>query len=481
MSKKNPSKYYYAVDDERLGPVSGAELKKLAADGTLLPDATVWKEGTEKGLVAGKVRGLFPASQNTKPEPKKSERRSGTKLTQRRIFVSCVTHEFRAYRDQLATRLAQPALELRRQEDFVNAGKTTLEKLNEYISSCDAVIHIVGHASGAIPEPAEVEALCAELPDFVSKFDLHSELQNHGLSYTQWEAWLALYHEKPLAIYEAADIAPRERGFAADSTQQKIQSQHLKRLKKLGRDRKEFASPEDLIIEVLRAMPVLVPAFAEHVKKGEFRDRNLLFAVLAMQDQIISREAFVRICKDWADDSDQSISDLMKQAGFLSEEDRLLIEARLERRLRNRGGDVRESLAEVLESDARHTFSQAFDSAVVDSLPDRLAKLENLNTPEGDWRYRLTRTHGEGGLGVVSVAEDTTLERNVALKQLKKERVIDPMAVERFVREAKITGRLQHPNIVPVYELGLTPDDQLPFYSMVLLRSLWLNWRGLKV
>jgi len=57
------------------------------------------------------------------------------------------------------------------------------------------------------------------------------------------------------------------------------------------------------------------------------------------------------------------------------------------------------------------------------------------------------------------------LNRNVAIKQLKGNRAIDPMAIERFLREARITGRLQHPNIIPVYELGLTPDDQLPFYA----------------
>jgi tetratricopeptide (TPR) repeat protein len=58
------------------------------------------------------------------------------------------------------------------------------------------------------------------------------------------------------------------------------------------------------------------------------------------------------------------------------------------------------------------------------------------------------------------------LERDVAIKQLKADRLLDPMAIDRFIREARITGQLQHPNIIPVYELGLTPGDQIPFYAM---------------
>jgi WD40 repeat protein/serine/threonine protein kinase len=387
-------------------------------------------------------------------------------VVQRRLFLSCVTLEFRAYRDELATNLAQPGVELRRQEDFVNAGQTTLEKLDDYIRTCDAVIHLVGHATGASPESAEVAAMLARLPDFVAKLGLAELFPSPGLSYTQWEAWLALYYGKPLALYRAADVAQREAGFAPDSQQQQRQQQHWQRLERLGRDRKEFASPTDLVIEVLRALPIMAPGFAENVRCGQFRDRNLLFAVLALQDDILSREAFVRVCTLWAADTDRPIAEVMQQERLLSDADRNLVEARLERKLKARGGDIRQSLAESLGSDARQSMSEALTPELLASLPDRLANLGGLNAEPGKWRYRLTRTHGSGGLGVVSVAEDSALDRSVAVKQLRPERVIDPMAVERFVREARITGRLQHPNIVPVYELGLRPDDQIPFYAM---------------
>ena len=385
---------------------------------------------------------------------------------QRRLFLSCVSHEFRAYRDVLAASLAQPGVELRRQEDFINAGRTTLEKISAYIETCDAVIHLVGLGTGAYPEPAHVQALLAAHPGLADTPGLGDLLQAPGLSYTQWEAWLSLYHGKPLALYRAADGAQRELGFVREPGQAQRQSLHWRQLLSRGWDRKEFMSPHDLSIEVLRALPTMVPGFSDNVRQGEFRDRNLLFAVLALQDDILSREDFVRVCSLWAGDTDQSIAALMAQEGMLTPQDQGLVEARLERKLRHRGGDLRQSLAECLGADIRQSLGGALDPATLASLPDRLAALGEMGLTPGSWRYRLTRTHGMGGLGVVSVAEDAALDRNVAVKQLRPERVLDPMAVERFVREARITGRLQHPNIVPVYELGLHPDDQIPFYAM---------------
>lgn len=478
-SDRSTSKsFFYAEEGERRGPVTADELRELAASGKLARSDMVWQEGVEKGVPASRVKGLFttatPAAggpigaPSTEPNPHRAKpaMRFPPPLTQRRLFLSCVSHEFRHYRDVLAEKLAQPAVEIRRQEDFINAGRTTLEKLNDYIATCDAVIHLVGHASGAYPEQVEADTLLNLLPDFASKLAIGELLKSPGLSYTQWEAWLALYHAKPLALYKAADVAHREAGFSPDAAQNKRQQLHWKRLESLGRDRKEFVSPQDLSIEVLRALPMLVPGYTDNVRRGEFRDRNLLFAVMAMQDDILSREQFVQACKLWAEDLSRPISDVIAELGWLPADDRQLIEARLERKLKGRGGDARQSLAECMGGTARQSLSEALDPEMFASLPDRFASFRGVESQPGRWRYRLTRTHGMGGLGVVSIAEDAALERNVAVKHMRLERLLDPMAIERFIREARLTGRLQHPNIVPVYELGLRPDDQTPFYAM---------------
>jgi hypothetical protein len=85
-------------------------------------------------------------------------------------------------------------------------------------------------------------------------------------------------------------------------------------------------------------------------------------------------------------------------------------------------------------------------------------------------RYEIIGEHGRGGLGRVSRARDRELGRDVAIKELLAH---DPVNELRFVREALITARLEHPGIVPVHEAGCWPDGT-PFYAMKLVsgRSL---------
>lgn len=72
----------------------------------------------------------------------------------------------------------------------------------------------------------------------------------------------------------------------------------------------------------------------------------------------------------------------------------------------------------------------------------------------------LGRTIGEGGMGIVRIATQRSLGRRVAVKTLRKE-VRSDHATLRLLREAWVTGSLEHPNIVPVYDLGLG-DDGVP-------------------
>ena len=90
-------------------------------------------------------------------------------------------------------------------------------------------------------------------------------------------------------------------------------------------------------------------------------------------------------------------------------------------------------------------------------------------------RYRLTRLHSSGGQGRVWLADDPHIGREVALKELLSEKAAEPRARARFLREAQITGQLEHPNIVPVYEVGEFPDGGRPFYAMRFVRGVTLQ------
>lgn len=91
-------------------------------------------------------------------------------------------------------------------------------------------------------------------------------------------------------------------------------------------------------------------------------------------------------------------------------------------------------------------------------------------------RYTLKGLVGEGGLGRVLLGFDRRIEREVAIKEML---VTDARAVEervllRFVREAKITGQLDHPGVVPVYEMGVKPEGGL-YYVMRYIRGETLS------
>ncbi|MBP7865184.1 MAG: protein kinase [Acidobacteria bacterium] len=105
-------------------------------------------------------------------------------------------------------------------------------------------------------------------------------------------------------------------------------------------------------------------------------------------------------------------------------------------------------------------------------------------TPEPPGRYRFRAEIGRGGLGRVSTALDTHLGREIAIKELVGQarpgdgdsrheaarRLTEITDLERFLREARLTGQLEHPNIIPVYEVGRRPDGSL-YYTMKRVRG----------
>jgi tRNA A-37 threonylcarbamoyl transferase component Bud32 len=84
-------------------------------------------------------------------------------------------------------------------------------------------------------------------------------------------------------------------------------------------------------------------------------------------------------------------------------------------------------------------------------------------------RYEPTDFHAAGGLGEVFRAHDKEINREVAVKRLKKEKS-HRLNRETFLREAEITARLEHPGIVPMYGKGIDADS-LPYYAMRFIQG----------
>ncbi len=96
-------------------------------------------------------------------------------------------------------------------------------------------------------------------------------------------------------------------------------------------------------------------------------------------------------------------------------------------------------------------------------LPDRAAADPSV-------RYRIDGEIARGGMGEVLKGRDPDLGRDVAIKVLRDDLRDRPEMVRRFVEEAQIGGQLQHPGIVPVYELG-TFADRRPYFAMKLVKG----------
>ncbi|MBL6704972.1 MAG: protein kinase [Planctomycetaceae bacterium] len=85
-------------------------------------------------------------------------------------------------------------------------------------------------------------------------------------------------------------------------------------------------------------------------------------------------------------------------------------------------------------------------------------------------RFELVENFARGGLGNIWLANDGRIRREVAFKELLPKALRSQIAVSRFIEEAQITGQLEHPGIVPIYELGFQANGT-PYYVMKLVRG----------
>ncbi len=92
--------------------------------------------------------------------------------------------------------------------------------------------------------------------------------------------------------------------------------------------------------------------------------------------------------------------------------------------------------------------------------------------PHGAPRFQKIRRMNRGGIGCIDVARDPVIGRRVAIKVLRSELEGNDAAALKFAEEAQITGQLEHPNIVPIYDLGY--DERGPYIVMKLIRGLSL-------
>jgi tetratricopeptide (TPR) repeat protein/tRNA A-37 threonylcarbamoyl transferase component Bud32 len=218
-------------------------------------------------------------------------------------------------------------------------------------------------------------------------------------------------------------------------------------------------------------------------------DLNLLFGIMAVQNDFVSRDALIEAMGAWVLDKSKTLGEILVERGALTSEHHALLTSLVAAHVRLHHDDPQQGLA-ALESDSSLSqgLSQILDPEVQASLavigsdellstaPDPHATKPEERAPGHEpttkeectlpgMRYRILRPHAKGGLGEVFVAEDTELHREVALKEIQPEHLDDAASRGRFLFEAEVTGRLEHPGVVPVYGLGRYADGR-PYYAM---------------
>jgi serine/threonine-protein kinase len=209
-------------------------------------------------------------------------------------------------------------------------------------------------------------------------------------------------------------------------------------------------------------------------------DRNLLFGIITLQMDFISRDQLLAAMQAWVFAKQKPLGGILCEQGVLLPEDYEAIESLVRRHLLRHDDDAQRSLESLssIEERLRDDLSRIADPDLQASLipigyarGDSESTLSYVGSPTSPGgRFRILRPHAEGGLGVVSVALDEELHREVALKEIRDRYANEPEPRMRFLLEAEITGGLEHPGIVPVYGLGHHPDGR-PFYAMRFVRG----------
>lgn len=230
-------------------------------------------------------------------------------------------------------------------------------------------------------------------------------------------------------------------------------------------------------------------SWAYETMSDDHLDRELLFGILAWQMGFISREQLLASLKQHLDNPTISLATLLVEQNALNKTVCDSLMPLIEQHIDNHNGDPQQSLAALSSIgtlfddlaklrnstvDATLTFlaSKHDTERSIGTLPPAEAhgSTDEHRAGRGDLRYRIVRLHAQGGLGEVSLAKDTELNREVALKEIKAQYADDENSRSRFLLEAEVTGGLEHPGIVPVYGLGRYADGR-PFYAMRFIKG----------
>ena len=203
-------------------------------------------------------------------------------------------------------------------------------------------------------------------------------------------------------------------------------------------------------------------------------DRSLRLAAIALDQGLVSGDELIGAIRAWAHSDDKTIGEVLGDRGTLDPARRDLLEATLADETGTRDADATEA-TEVASADRDDPYATRRDlgeGSTRRQEDDELPGPAPADEPgaASDGRFQVLQFHARGGLGKVSVALDREFDRQVALKEILGVQADNPISRARFILEAEITGKLEHPGIVPVYGRGQSEDGR-PYYAMRFIRG----------
>ncbi len=209
---------------------------------------------------------------------------------------------------------------------------------------------------------------------------------------------------------------------------------------------------------------------------------RLLAVLLAARAELLDAAKVDEACAAAAADPEVPAAEWLETRGWIASADREILERLVGKKLAKHGQDPGAALRALPALGRAAGALATVDTPVLRQTLDldapELAGHVLVQTLErGDLpreRYTLNRLHAEGGLGQVWLARDAQIGREVAFKEIRPTQTGNPSVWARFLREARITGQLEHPGIVPVYELSAR-EKSAPFYTMRFVRGRTLS------
>ncbi len=209
------------------------------------------------------------------------------------------------------------------------------------------------------------------------------------------------------------------------------------------------------------------------------QDVDLVYAVCLLRSGHLTERQLGRLTRDWTAFGPVRLKEHLLSNHAICPEEAGRVDGLVEEEFRRIAEESLDASALTFTQVARRRFDTMDPTGKIAKLLG-IADMSVLPREESVYRslgarYTLLRKIGQGGLGVVWLARDENLQRYVAIKELRCQAIDGDVAIQHFRREAEITGRLEHPGIVPIYQFGGDEQTGQYFYVMRFLGKRTLS------